>query len=343
MGDPLANNGVGDEVYLDIAPVPSSQYVGEPNVQGCSMSNGTSTAFITFNVLQEDMLDFTADVLGYSQAAGSGILRTPPSKHPIFPFLFASRIEWTPRAPDRPTIGSEEGGQSAQFKLWQARVQFESPPYRIAPSGGGPEYERYTIIKAESHAEFIQRMQGIFIYPTVAFGIYRAGANKVTGPNGVPVLLCKTKIQIKWMQVPDDGLFAGGFNNGSGSPDNILNGLGTVNSIEFLGYDPQTILFESFVTEPVSMACGPSFLGMADDDAPRCWNVTLNFIYFDPPAADLPTGPNSDSGALVHGHNLLPCPGNNKWYRVYRDGGSDVSGDWKFAETDLNNVFLMNE
>ncbi len=353
MGDPLANYGVGDTPWLLGFDDVATQVVTSASCIAHSFSNGMSSASITWAFREIDVLGFVAQVLGYARSGGAGgnIDRFLPARHPVFRDLWASRIDSiTPVAIQRPSKATFSRGEFSNWKNFKAVVRYESPPYAIKDSVSF-EYERFTIPSVESHSEFRQRFSGSFRFPTTAPGVWGSGASVITG--GTSIQLTKTKISLKWIQVPDKGLFApngwDGQGAGGATATGIENCIGRINDATFMGRPRGTMLLESWHPEPTTFAADSLIYGSIPDGLPfRAWNVTLNFVYFNP---EVPSGANTDSGDgfdKAYGHNLLPCPINKKWYRVYVLGNApgsaptDSSQTWNYQEADFNQIFLMN-
>lgn len=75
--------------------VPSLQYVGGSSVGG-SFTYGASSASETW-LMRDDaasLVQFIADVLGYSKKSGTSINRKLPARHPDIPWIWASKVSW---------------------------------------------------------------------------------------------------------------------------------------------------------------------------------------------------------------------------------------------------------
>ncbi len=346
MGDPLANYGVGDTAFMVGYPEVATQFIGDPSCIMCSFSNKMSTSTITWSIRDFDVLEFVAKVLGYATSGGKNnkINRVLPVRHPQFRDLWASHIEIRPTVPNRPSRRNAPGGQFSSWKQFRAVVTYESPPYAIKEDAAvTAEYERYTIPDIESHSEFRQRLTGSFRFPSVAPGVYGTGAKQITG--GVAIMLTKTKIGINWMQVPDKGLWTpNGWDGATGATaTNIEQCVGKINAASFMGRRRGTMLLESWKPEPQTFAADSLVYGQLNNGLPfRCWNVKLNFVYFDPSPTPNPNTDGGDQAAQAFGHNLLPCPINKAWYRVYVDGKNDSIDDWNYQQADFDQIFKMS-
>lgn len=94
------------------------------------------------------------------------------------------------------------------------------------------------------------------------------------------------------------------------SPDRVTARLGTLNSVNFLGSKPGTLLLMAAKFEEVPFPVAP------DDpyDPITGWDVTFVWDYFDPPKGV----PASDK----FGHRLYPYRKDGKWYYCLRDDGA---------------------
>lgn len=292
--------------------IPSRQVVTSGALAG-SFGVGVSQISQQYDIKGTDLVQFCTDVLGYAVKAGSKIHRQIPSCHPSFPYMYASRITGIEGLAPIGNFGSIAGTDS-KYKSYRVTIVYETPPYRIARDAQVAfEWERYTIPRIESSAEFIQRQDGSMLYESGTL------ANKPVGKGGVPMRLVKEKISIEWVQVPDDGLFTqGGFDYG-GRPAKIENGLGKVNSAEWHGYPAGTLLFDSWDPQAQTMPILPVQLGTTQ---PRAWNATLNFIYFE------------------FGHNYVPAPTGGGWVRVYAKGSAPPK--YLYDSYNFNLLFDMN-
>ena len=288
---------------------------------------------------------FVQSCIGYavSGGAGKGIKRVLPAQHPDIPYLWASRI------------GSVEGmgpygisgSSSAMWKLINVRVQYETAPYYILPDGI-PEWQRFTVPDSEPDVEFVQKRTGAFQFPVnVALGPVSGQA--IPDTYGAALKIQKTRKTFLWCQVPDNGLFLNGFNAGANSP-NIEKCLGTVNSVQFMGFPPGTMLLEGcrYVSKTYPWM---SNVGGIISSFPRAWDVKLVWSYFGCHVSPQPAGvvpPTTIADPAVYainstlGHQCVPHPTNGFWYRPFQQGGNDGPPFWRYPVADHNQVFLMN-
>lgn len=261
---------------------------------------------------------FLTQVLGYPVASGTSIIRHGPAPNNRFPHMYASRVTSIKGYVAGGT--TTQVGGVAKYALLAITIQFEAAPYVISNAAAPSSY---IIPDVAPSLEFFQQNMGKYVWEASApSGL---AGQVVQGPGGVAIQVQKTRYTWTWVQVPDIGLFSGGF---PGRPTKIESCLGKVNNAAWQGYPQGTLLFESWKPTPHAVPV-PINLGQFE----RTWDVQLTFLYFEPPFA---------GSGTMQGHNLLPLPGTNTWYRAYVQGTSDTSGNWRYNEVDFNTIFQMN-
>ena len=110
--------------------------------------NGIGTGIITFIVAGDVILDFINDVLGNSRLVNNSFIRREiPASHPLFPFLYASRIvSFKGYSPD----GKEDSALLQSLTTYK-NIQVRQPPfvnfytyYKIAVQFDSREYNVMT-------------------------------------------------------------------------------------------------------------------------------------------------------------------------------------------------------
>lgn len=296
-----------------------------------------------------------ANVLGYSKKNQKRITRKPPMRHPIWPWLWASKItsikfmrpgKLTPsggqydlnagdstatKYNETGAVVNEYGTSFAAFKFARMTILFTTMPYDIRqdgevsvdPTASNGEWIRFCVREFQPSTQVLTKPVGSLKW--------RAGPlNGQTVPSSHSQIVSKTRIKITWHQVPDDGLFDSGGSAKGGYPTNLMAPVGQVNDVPFLGRPIGTLLMESPELIPITMPCHPDILGGLNtlSDPPRAWNVVVNLLYFDPPG----DGTN-------HGHNLLPHPTDGLWYKVSADGDATK---FLYQPGNLAQAFWMN-
>ena len=341
-----------EQFYRITSSAKSRQLVTDGSLDA-SFGFDESTAVETHDVKFESVrqLSFVIrDILGFSRKEGVKIFRKVPAQHSMFPTMYAnkvSRIEFM--APTGKIQGV--GGDASKYRQVRLKVNYATPPYRVvgAEQSGGPETflntagttedQRYLQPLAyEARTEFVQQKRDMFSWPTGSTApqagspVPEAGGRTITFP--------KTRMTFLWVQVPDLGLFDSGFSVSKISTK-IMARVGTVNNASFMGFPRGTLLFEGWTPQPRMLPVDPTVFGQEWEigDTPLTWDVQLVFSYFEPsPVGTHAAGP---SGTPA-GHNLIPAP-NFQWYRILaNNAASDVSANWKYAESDLTKIFEMN-
>lgn len=328
------------------APAPSRQVV-IPGATTFSFSTEESSATETHDIEYIDLPWAVADILGWSRTSGTGIYRKMPAQHPRIYSLYANKItNIEALGPQGQFIAAK--GPDAFYKTMRLTVQYGTPPYRIVGAAnrngndpfwqaGTSESQRYLQpIDYEVSAEFIQSKRDKFRWPTNSDA--SQPGEPIPEASGRTKKLVRMKMNFLWVQVPDDGLFAGGFDSNKFSTK-IMDRILTVNDASFMGFPKGTLLFEGFKPIPKSLPVPATYMGLEDNQMPRAWDVQLCFSFFDP-------SPVGNHTALApadqpRGHNLVLCP-NNKWYRILIDAALDDEDNWLYRETDFTKIFEMN-
>ncbi len=337
----------------------NASYVGVPAWQSVddgkgaisgSFSVNQSTATEEWDIYQSQWQTFVAMILGYSVSGGrgGGIRRTLPRQHPQFVNMYASRVSNTQGiAPTgtsaRMIDGGKAGALTAEWQLLRCTIQYETPSYLITPNVNA-EWQRYLMLSVAPTVEFVQKRIGCFLF---AAGTPGNGGKAIPDSGGSALIYSKTRLTFTWVQVPDFGLFEGGFGSG-GRSLNIENGLAKVNLTTFMGYPPGTLLLEGWNPRPHYYPTTiPGNVGISA----RLWDVDLIISYFDPPTdptfiATYPTAP--------RGHNLVPHPTNGYWYPAFSSSLPADAGGWatalgdtswryfRYQSYEYSNLFKMN-
>jgi len=334
--------------YDRLTTRPSWQYVGGGGSISYQLGTDEGSATEVHDIDYNDLYQASIDILGWSKQQGTGIFRKLPAQHPYFSFLYANRItDIKGIGPRGQVIGRNAGSgpkPMADFKLVRLTVNYGTPPYYMAGAKGfdktdpfltaGTSEDKRFLIPSEydSDTKFAAQRTTFMKWPAEAPAPLTNQPIKDTG--GATIAVTKQRITFTWVQVPDHGLFPGGFDQNKTSP-NIDKCIGRVNSEEFLGYPRGTVLFEGWKPMPRIMGIPSEALGLGFDQLPRSWDVKLQFSFFDPK----PLGDENKRG-----HNLAPCPKDRKWYRLITnvDNATDTSIFWKYQEEDLRDIFKMN-
>lgn len=322
-----------------LAGIQSQQIVlsGETLKAGIGQSSGVETWDVPGNMLPQ----WFKGMLGIGIKNGTAIQRTLPAQHPFMKNMYCASIDVEGEAP----FGQDQFNSGvANWKRWRTKVYWETPPYAVLSDNqiivyagsNAPETFRYfTLVNYQANSQVYQRRQGTFSYSSQAPGL---SGNLVQIPEsgGASQVVTKISEEYLWVQVPDNGLFSGGF---PGAPANILAAIGCVNNSTFLGRPAGTMLFDNWHPVARTYPAEPIDLNLQPFQVPRCWDVQLRFIYFNPPSGM----PNGTTAGGQFGHNLVPHPNNGLWYLAYQTGQTEsVSTYWRYQPANFNTIFQMN-
>lgn len=347
-----------------MAGIPWTQFMG----RGMSAISGTfaqdNTRVVhTFIVDRDKVPDMVRGLVGYSvknNDLGAGFLsRWLPFQCPQFPYLYAKEVtSMEPLGWDRVTNQPIRGpyGPIAPVKYYKLTVVFAALPYDVFPDdhiilqdAEFGEQCRYMQWKDDGTVQILKRESGSMAWDSDATVPAYARGQQLTMPVGMPVP--RVKQTWTWTNLPDDGLFTNGGRSKGGTPGTsntkgLLYAQGCVNDATFMGFATGTLLFDSYSTTPHIQPVDPTWYSALNGNnwpptqAVRSWDVTLNFIWYDPnPFYTL-----GGSAYVYHGHNLLPHPDGN-FYKVFQVASTNpitLSAASLYMEADFTKIFLMN-
>lgn len=272
----------------------------------------------------------------YDTDAPYRLHRENPEPHPVFPWLRASNISFTPIAPQKndatqlPKIESPfyPGRYTGDYQKVVATVSFRSFRMKFLSDdeieSNAKEYKRNTFFDIEPRIQTLSA-DGV---SQMHFDETGPGGPTIGEPFKAPLaaLQSMTGFVINWLSVPWGYLSS---DTDYFYPTKVLNCVGKLNSEIFLGnLFPGTCLMQPpvFTVKPFPVA--------SDDPRVPLYAVDLQipFDYYDPP--------NGDSGSGFYGHTLLPWRGTNDSYHAVReDNVSEV-----LPSTDFNAIWeYVNE
>lgn len=327
--NPLQNQQKGAGGGLTI---PWTEFVSRQGWAGDGSYRVGETRVVRHLIIHFSNLDTAIrEVLGYSfRTLGGRLSRVLPMRDPHFTWTYASAIT---SIRGIKFIGKNAGGGHgpyADYSYAIISVLFTTPPYAVKSDtdiivNGSPyEWRRFVEKRFDVVGESLN---------TEAAEL-KFGAN-YTPPNQTihrqyPFITFKTNLSWTWVQVPDVGLFSGGGYDEGGRPEEVLACLGKVNSVEFEGWQPETLLFFPPRFEPYVMPVPPHVLNLAPNAVPRSWNVTMNMVGWEVS----PLGANEvTTGGWTKVPSIL-----GTWFTVTRTGGAKLYGEIDFAR-----AFLMNQ
>lgn len=267
---------------------------------------GTSSAVIVADVPWGSLVPAINAAVGYSKANGIAIHRMTPMRHPIFTWLFCMRVTGLQGLGPNGIVKGPSGDYQS-YKVARLTLQFNAPPYAIVEDNTYPpelEWRRYTEIHEKPAGEYIATDARMKFNP--AFSII-GGASTFSGKVGL--LVVKARVQVIHHQVPVRGHL-----NEKGRPNNILNGLGRVNSDAIMGYPPGTLLMEAPDVRPFGCPLSPDLIG---PNPSHYMTVCHNWLFMDPPRGNYDGGPDYK----FRGHNLKPQRVDGNWYPVTMEDG----------------------
>lgn len=283
-------------------------------------------------------------VLGWVEKANDGtgrINRGLPAAHPYYDWLYATKIsEITGIRPTQRLLGSDYQRQNQLhmrdfvfYEKYKVKVDFEPRPYLVATDEtingaretkrwhkdldgnvdfftDNKEYLRFFDLECEPNAEILSSPQGQFKF-------YRSDAlppndTPISNQNGggVGIIVAKRKIKFTWFFVPYQVVFG----------NNITEGFGKVNQYSFYGYPAGTLLLEGIETKryppPAQIILADPFV--QGPVASKLCDVTFvcSCLYQSSKdlGAGIPAYPAIGDYKVPFGHNLVPWPGDLKYY-----------------------------
>jgi hypothetical protein len=305
----------------------------------------TAVGYVPWNTQRSAARHF----LGFSYADSAApyrLHREPPAAHPVYPWLYAETVSFTPFLPksagDDHPLGSpqvrgefDEDAKVAYYETAVCTVRYRNFRCRFFDdadiSTAADEWMRWAYLDLEPKVEALQVTGGLSQLKFAEGG----GANQPTPAAtvfGAPLaaMLSKTGFSLVWLDVPWEYLSD---NSLIFRPTKILSRVGTVNSTPLIGdlFDAGTMLLQ-----PPQFA--EKRYPVASDNNPeplRSVTVRLNWEFFDPEKGV--------AASEYRGHNLMPwsgdgtTPGDGKFYLATRDGLT--TGRQLVRSTDHNEVF----
>lgn len=294
-----------------------------------NVSTSSMAATLCVDIAWDDLPTAIPYIVGYGTVTGPTgsiftLSRNIPARHPIYPWLRATRmVSIQGRQPNGNTAAGEHGTAPA-WKTARLTILFEAPKYPILTDDQiSAEYQRYTEWSYEPSVETLAR-RGQNWYFT------NGDAQDVTLSYAGDIYLRQPKGYLKatWYDVPDTWLYLGRL-----LPTNVIQCQGTVNLFAF----PKiAVADQTYIPPPgqeqkyVQARPGtllmlqpkirsraqfvPQQLDPLVDLAwfPRSHDVEFMWLHFDP-VTDEATGVNvpgneANNPVRIRGHNLVPLP-----------------------------------
>ncbi len=317
---------------------------------------------------------------------GYFLARTPPVYHPMFPRLVcvsaaAEPFHVKPRTrnntktakiaefqlPDPGTLpagastgyGTIDGtslGNMTSYDLSRITARFAPVNYRMLNDSqiqivpGGQEWRRWCYVNTSPKAEVLS-LSGFKSLYYEGTGTTPPISSPSPGeyPSDIGLVLIKSDVEIVWSDVPSEWIFTRDPVNNTDFvpfPRNILLGLGTVNTTNFLNYLAGTLRLDSARLErsPWPLAAGTES---------RCnYDITFGCSFFDPPKGYTGNPPvqlnrvdGSGEPTDTRGHNCAPARGKfvagdinaGMWFGASYNGSS--TGRALFGKSEFRKLF----
>lgn len=302
---------------------------------------------LTYRIPWDDWVDdCPARILGYSYFKSSSrtLGRRLPIQHPRIPWFWATKI---PEARGVRSTGIDTlpgaDNPSAVYDSVDATILFQSLPYNVmsdaalltasTPNGIPDESLRFVEYSETNSLETLTVQQGDLVYAEGPLA-----ASKQTVKTQRYIVIPKQTITLKWYNVADGYVMQGGTANAfNGLPTQIVNCMGKVNKLPFMGRAPGTLLCTGYGREPVEAPTAPAnlsdqSLSGSPGFPPRMWNLSIILVHYDPPFDSV--------GFPAHrGHNIQPQPqlgagtGTNFFY--YCTAGGAINGSPLYTPIDF--------
>ena len=300
---------------------------------------GEAGVTVIFNIPFSDIKKALLALLGWSVRRGATLHREPPLQHPIFPWMYCSKItKYQPYQFDGAGSPNKSGGNFptqiplyAGYNFVRIGAQFNPLPYKVlsdqqilvkanpGDAGTPDEFKRYNIQNFKPRGEAIQLDRGTLTYKAVAAAPPDPGV-----PANIPLSLgysrrvIKTDIFWNWQQVPEDGWFSQG---GIYPPWNQVLLLGTTNNASFQGYPANTLLLQDIEATPKNFGMESDFSTVTGS---RYFDVKFTATYFSP----YPTAQGQNPPQLGDWNSVPYVDGT--WRTAQFGDGTSLypSGDW---------------
>lgn len=309
--------------------------------------HGGATHAMTIIVYWEHLETAVQELLGWSEVEEfddplqNRLIRYIPFRHPKWTQLWCTEIS---KAEGVRFVGKEnfeEFGPVGTTQYVLLTLQFSRPNYAIlrddeveiqVDGHRRKEWTRYLDRHWKPQVQILTREGGQFKYTE---GL--ATDRRVVGPIGQKMV--RYKLERTWYQIPEKAIF-----NSDGFPRKFITQtlaiggeksiMATVNDEEFLGCEPETLLFMApdLIQRPLPMPA--ELMGLIDSETyPNQYDIKFNFEYFRPPRGFVDRAIPSFVSSV--GHNCLPWPVDARWYRVESEEGAQPM----FQQSDFEDLF----
>ena len=304
-----------------------------PSTAGFSADGGGRAVMIQ-DVTYNDLGKKIREILGYTKKDGAGLARKLPKAHPLFPWLFASRISQVQGFGTMTQVASDPVealevapfDDFARYANYRLTIEFEPRPYVLCrddlisntlskswtPPDGTPvgpltyaeEWKRFVDIEFQGASQYLTAKKGQMRF-NVAGGHELDG--KEAGEGQIRMAYPKSTVIYKWYQVPYEHVIH--------VNSYIVAGLGCVNQFAWDDWPAGTLLFKDFKTRrytPAAPEVNYDYGTVIWTNDKLC-DIDFIFEYIEPTrtaaAASL-----ANANAIDYGHNLVPYSNTGSWY-----------------------------
>lgn len=292
-----------------------------------SMLRKTAIAQDVYEATGNNLHQAIARILGFTRYNGTGVnlLRACPARHPLYPWLRATKITAvTPIGKEflreQSPLGRITGTDLPVLihSAYRFTILFQSLTYEaLEDAEVTTERERFVTEEVQARSEILERQGGQFYFVA---GTPPGNTDPQTAfPQPIGMLVGSYDLVLTWHSVPREAIFNAMY------PTKIVSLLGKVNNDSVrapyvapgaklgLGgtysYSPGVMLFTGVEIRPEQAPVAPQIMGLGNIfRTPRTYTVRYIFA-IDP-----------------RGHNLKPWAGNNTWYLVTHNGLAPVDG-----------------
>lgn len=307
--------------------------------------------------INNDVITYVQKVLGYPSWSPGIITRYLPMRHPQFPWLRATRVMDVMGVVNSGNITKYDNNTAgiANWNKTRFKIQFESLPYDVLdedaisdPLTNEPdEGLRFVEYRKKFSLEQLQLQGGEYYFYGGGTGngipADVAHSAKATTTIGHPI--SKEFLSWTWHQVPDGAIY-----DINRQTPNLTAIFGKVNLTEFYGYPAGTLACLPPDIEPHEAPANPANMGkkngglepLTENNIPRIWDVTYNFLYFNPQPITSPGAGGllmtSAGNVPIQGHNCAPFRHNfNDWKLLLTVGGNSP----RFAAAEFNDFVFV--
>ncbi len=269
----------------------------------------------------DEIAQFTSDLLGGAIIDGTGINRTLPDRHPLYPTLYAiGDCSVEPFG----VLGEDELNKTAHYTAARVTAEYRSPTfYIIDDASTSSELQRFVSRTYKVSGDY---------YTVNPLGMKFVSADPATAtviqqPPGKVTGVMELTYTWHWVPAKPSNPFI---------PPNlatIVSNLGKVNNAVFdvgsLNAPAGTVLCLGIDPRMTSNKLKEGFA-----DLNHYWEIVCTFLYRNNGTISVPGG-----GNITAGHQCLFNQGTGAWELITADG--TAGGGRLYQESDLNSIFSI--